>query len=308
MKHILITVLLAVMQTLPPVPRKTANSPDSTTQNVKKDANNNQAPAAKPATAINPVTPKPEQNPSDPPSPKDADQSISVSKLPAVSVDRNWADWVLWGFNGLLVIAGFLGIRVAYKTLKNIARQTRSIHHQAIQVRKQTQILNKSAKAAQKAAEAALLNAQAVINSERAWIDGEIIHREQLGIHFYALNVSNHGKTPAKLLTYEVRWGCLPDSVPFSPQSLNKSTIEKLNRLFGSSGPYRVGDWFRIDQMFAELPDTSDMETRVLYTTILYEDVFATLGKREVHKTTFVYYCSPLLDSLERQSTYDDYS
>jgi len=166
----------------------------------------------------------------------------------------------------------------------------------------------RSADAASEAAKAALLNAQAVINSERAWIDGEIIHRQQVGINCSALNVSNHGKTPAKLLAYEIRWGYLPEGVPFSSQPLDRKTTETVNRLIGSNDPYRVGDWFRIDKMFEESPCTSDMDTGVLCITISYEDVIANQGKRELHKTTFVYYRRPLLDSLERQSEYDDYS
>lgn len=190
-------------------------------------------------------------------------------------------------FTGLLVVAGFITAAV--------------IFWQSWETRK-------SAEAAKIAADAALLNAQAVINSERAWIDGEIIHREQVGIHCYALNISNHGKTPAKLLSYEVRWGNLSEGVPFSSQSLDKSRIEKLNRLIGSNGPYRVGDWFRVDKMFEDLPLVAAMDTKVICATIWYEDVIASQGKRESHKTSFVYYCRPLLDSLERQSTYDDYS
>ena len=64
--------------------------------------------------------------------------------------------------NLVLSVIGIAGIIVAICTLKIIGRQT---------------------EATEKAAEAALSNAQAVINSERAWIDGEIIHREQVGIH-----------------------------------------------------------------------------------------------------------------------------
>lgn len=199
MTIIVLTVLLAIMQTSSPVPRKTANSTDGAAQNVKKDANNNQGPAEIPPTAVNHVTPEPEKTPSSSPSSKDAEQSISVSKLPAVSVDRDWADWVLWGFNGLLVIAGFLGIRVAYKTLKTIERQARSTHHQAVQVRKQTHILGKSAEAAQKAAEATLLTAQAAIASARPLVSCFGTYSSS-GI--FTFKAANFGNAPAEVVSY----------------------------------------------------------------------------------------------------------
>jgi hypothetical protein len=52
-----------------------------------------------------------------------------------VSVTRDWADWALWIFNGLLVVAGFLGIRLAYKTLNTIQRQTKATEMAAIAAR-----------------------------------------------------------------------------------------------------------------------------------------------------------------------------
>jgi hypothetical protein len=65
--------------------------------------------------------------------------------------------------NDYLVIVGMGGVFVAIFTLTSIQRQTRSTHHQAVQVRRQTRILKNSA-------QAALLNARAVMTAERPWL------------------------------------------------------------------------------------------------------------------------------------------
>jgi hypothetical protein len=73
-----------------------------------------------------------------------------------------------------LVLVGMGGVFVAIFTLNRIARQTRSTHNQAVQVRKQTKILTQSADAAKQAADAALLNVKSIIDKERARIRIEV--------------------------------------------------------------------------------------------------------------------------------------
>ena len=102
-----------------------------------------------------------------------------------------------------LAIVGMGGVFIAVFSLSAIRRQNRSIHHQAIQVRKQTGILETSAKATEVAAEAArdnaktaLLSTEALINSERAWVDADLI---DFGGNTYKLAIENLGKTPAQI-------------------------------------------------------------------------------------------------------------
>ncbi|MGC1291453.1 MAG: hypothetical protein WA855_09245 [Candidatus Acidiferrales bacterium] len=87
----------------------------------------------------------------------------------------------------LLVFLGIGGIWAALKTLNVIKRQTRSIHHQAVQVRKQTPILRDSARAA-------LLNAQAVINNERPWVMLEVVQPDEGYWNIVVLSMTAQGK------------------------------------------------------------------------------------------------------------------
>ena len=101
----------------------------------------------------------PEQNASNTPKPKDEEQAIRVRELPPVSVSRDWADWILWVFNGLLVAGGFWGIRLAYKTLKTVERQTTA-----------TETAAKSAEEAAKATEKSVRLQEVQL---RQWVDIE---------------------------------------------------------------------------------------------------------------------------------------
>lgn len=54
-----------------------------------------------------------------------------------------------------------------------------------------------------RSADAAFLNAQALINSERAWVDIEIIPQVHTPT-IYDLKITNHGRTPALVFTFDV--------------------------------------------------------------------------------------------------------
>ncbi|MGB6483089.1 MAG: hypothetical protein WBE86_06340 [Candidatus Acidiferrales bacterium] len=71
-----------------------------------------------------------------------------------------------------LVIVGILGVFAAVSTLK-------SIHHQAVQMRKQTKILRESADAAKDTADVAKKNIEVLVSKERA----------QLAVNFKPLNL-----------------------------------------------------------------------------------------------------------------------
>jgi hypothetical protein len=305
MNLLLIAVLLTVMQTAPSAPRQASDDSDSTSQNITKKTTDNKATSEELRAIVEQVKPLPQEGASKTPESENTEHSVKILKLPSLSITKDWADRTYWIFSLFLVIVGGLQAWLLYQTRTVIREQADTMARQARSMRYQTTILRDSAVATNANAKAALLNAQAVINSERAWIDGEILHKKQLNIHAYSLHISNHGKTPAKLLSYEIRWGYEIEDQSIYSESLNSNGPETLNRLFGTSGSSRIGDWFRIDSMFSEEPETSEMETKILWTTILYQDV---VGGNEVHKTTFVYRCRPLLDVLERRSVYDDYT
>lgn len=315
-------MLLAIVQTLPPIPGKATSSTQGTAQSVKKNPDNNQAPSTTPPPVINSVTPKPEENPRNPPTSEDAGQSISVSKLPPVSVGRNWADWVLWGFNGLLVIAGFLGIRVAYKTLKTIERQARSTHHQAVQVRRQTDLLNKSAQAAQKAAEAALLNAEVLINTERALIDiyltAPISHiNEETGEEIpgvtldtsqfrYGIGIANYGKTVGIVISHKIWFDTFESN--FTVDGFNSSREETDHKFLHTGEKDFVLDHIDVSDMFDSQWDAikTKMKTGMLRLDVRYRDVIG--GEKALtHETTAIYRWDYEREVPARLPEYDDY-
>jgi hypothetical protein len=54
---------------------------------------------------------------------EDAQRSVGISKLPPVSVTRDWADWGVWVFSLLLVVVGFLQVWLLWSTLGAMKRQ-----------------------------------------------------------------------------------------------------------------------------------------------------------------------------------------
>jgi hypothetical protein len=198
MKALALTVLLAVMQASPPIPRQTANKPASTGGTVQRQPKAKQKPTAQP-----PPSTDTKQTPYDDATGNgqgtdNAQHSVSITELPAVTVKehkRDWADWGYWAFNLGLVVVGALQVVLLCWTLQAIRRQAitmsqqrlvmvrqwramreqvSEIRGQAAEMKEQTDILEKSVKAAQDNAAAAKASADALINSERAWVMADI--------------------------------------------------------------------------------------------------------------------------------------
>jgi hypothetical protein len=101
----------------------------------------------------------------------DAQQSITVGKLPPVTIARDCFDkWTLI-FTGLLAVVGLLGVILACKTVL----------------------------ATRDNAKAALLNAQAIINAERAWVI-MVIEQDKEFPRLFRLKAENRGRTPAMIV------------------------------------------------------------------------------------------------------------
>jgi hypothetical protein len=119
-----------------------------------------------------------------------------------------------------LFVAATAGMIVALGTLRIIKRQTRSIHHQAVQVRKQTEIFKISADAASKSADAAFLNAQAVIDAERSWLVVTVEKNELMGTSgYFFFRVTNKGRTPAQFVSggFAIDFRASPNQLPIPP-------------------------------------------------------------------------------------------
>jgi len=303
MKLFYIAMLLTVMQTSPPIPRQATNNAAGSSQNIQQYTAAKQVPSSS-AIVKNPSAAPEEQNSTNKPTDTNAQEAIVIREPVPVSVGKDWWDRAYIVFTGLLVLIGGIGVLAAFRTLKIIERQTRSIHHQAIQVRKQTYIFKKSAKAAQKAAEAAKTSADALIASERAWIMVDILPPpgwgEKVrgivgdhiinGIHTQTTSVAlrivsrNEGKAPAwiieKRVCVEIRNASLPpipdlDSIQtreYEPQpvAVGKEAIPPWDITPSCDGHEGMG------------------QTTVIYGVIVYRDPFS-----EGHTTTFGYWVAP---------------
>jgi len=78
--------------------------------------------------------------------PEDAQHTVGIRKLPPVSVTKDWADWGVWFFSGLLVIVGFLQVWLLRGTLRSIQHQTLLMERQINKERARIRIELKSLK------------------------------------------------------------------------------------------------------------------------------------------------------------------
>lgn len=195
MKPLLLAVLLAIMQTPSPVPRKATDSATGTSGRIQSQANSDKTPPSQSQPPVN-ASAAPSYNANGNEQGADnARHSISVSKLPPVTVvapRRDWADWGYWVFSGLLVVVGGLQVWLLLRTLNAIQRQ-------ADLMQKHAEHLQNLSTAASDNAKAARENAEAFLNSERAWV---LVKRIGNPEYWYA--PEKLGYTPGMVFEFKV--------------------------------------------------------------------------------------------------------
>jgi len=197
MKALALTMLLAVVQTAPPIPRKTADNPAQASANIQ---NKSAADQTKPLPSPSPVKTDsngPSKSDSGEQHSKNDRDTVIVRQLPPVTINtarRDWADWGTWGFNLLLVAVGAFQVTLLCWTLRVIRvqamemkRQRGWMQRQWGEMSQQTRSLKeyvdetkKIAKSTVDSAKAAQDNISLVINKERARI--RIVKPEQLSL------------------------------------------------------------------------------------------------------------------------------
>ena len=223
-------MLLAVMQAQPPIPRKTAEHSAGTGQNVESHSERHEA-ASAPAVPIHKDDSTPRAEPeSSKVGRSDARNPTRIAELPPVSVRRDWADWGVWIFSGLLVVVGFLQVWLLFGTLGAIKRQ-------ADLMEKQTGILEKSVVVAEASADAAYTSAQVAMGTaiptlvvdEFGLADmGAASLEAKLQSPKIRIVVKNYGQTPAFLKAWSLILTCedLPKTPVYgSPHALEKSVV-----------------------------------------------------------------------------------
>lgn len=243
-----------------------------------------------------------------------ADQNTNGSKAPSqpappqeqggTNQNTNWADnnshdnmpW--WEDAGLatwvLVLIGFLGTIAALCTLWVINKQSGDI---------------------KKAADAAFLNAQALIASERAWIDIELTPQADAP-SMYDLKITNHGRTPALVLTYTVGTQSYPpDEYLWSTAKtfdMMKASYKKLAdlRVFlkqsDSHSTKAVTDLSHAFIAWDAL--RNGQQSGLLYFGVSYLDIVSgTNAAREPRESAAIFSFAQDTQSLYRMNRYDKY-
>lgn len=129
MKALVLSVLLTLMQTLPPVVGQTADTGAGKRQAVQKQAKQDSQPAAEVGTPNKPNTPRiPEDKKAssgevqaDSKGQHDTKQTVTISKPVPVSVERDWIDYATLFLSLGLVIVGAWAV-VAARRPPHVAR------------------------------------------------------------------------------------------------------------------------------------------------------------------------------------------
>jgi hypothetical protein len=289
------TALLLVVTAIPILAQAPRSAQNERSEQVARNSQSNQAqsgPSAQPTAPsrskqaraeINQNAATKTQNPSSGITPNNDEQAIKVTSAPPISVLSNKDRWdkALVIFTGAIVVVGIFQIVFLWRTVT----------------------------ATKDNAKAALLNAQAVINSERAWIEAELVERTVIGVTRHQLEITNHGKTPAQLSSYEINFGPVGKDGTWSRETLEGKFSKMVRFFLGTGKPSIKLEELDITEMFANLAGASpDDRVGFLCFTINYADVVGAKAEERGHKTCFVYQYDILLGSLERIATFTDYT
>ncbi len=165
------------------------------------------------------------------------DQTVTVAKVPPVSISPGLTDKLAVIFSGVLVVIGGFGVFYAYRTLRAIQGQLAAIKDAGIQTDQIILNAEKLAQSAKASADAALLNAQGVVNAERAWITGSVgensyrLFGNPTIIPAFELSLKNSGRTPGIVFRMAMKFEkrqTLDDLPPEPP--LDISSIFEMGR------------------------------------------------------------------------------
>ena len=151
-KLIILAVVLAVMQTAPPVPRQTPNNPTSASQGANDQSGPNNAPATPPQAPVNANAAPEDRQSHDSVGKQDAQKPIRVIELPPVSITKDKLDRIYWLFSALLVVVGFLQVLLLFQTRRAIEKQANKMEEQRAVMASQLGAIQQQAVATESAA------------------------------------------------------------------------------------------------------------------------------------------------------------
>lgn len=298
MKPLLLAVLLAVMQTTPPNPRKPANNPTLGGSNVTSDSGAKQPPTSQAQSSVYPSKPGATKADGGQRAQQNAENSVGISKLPPVSVKRDWADWGYWGFGGLLVLVGFFQVILLRRQASIMGQQTKLSEDTLGAIKRQADLMERQTTATEIAANAAKTNADSFMNAERAWVllekieVADITVSQKIGSRVsFTYTFKNYGRTPAfilEIVSHFRRYSSLAE-LPSDPEEVQQHTILGLPE---GGIPVPPGDATNpMTEELAPAPTVSESETDqirggnlILYASLFvkYKDVNGRFGTTSV--------------------------
>jgi hypothetical protein len=296
-KNLLPIVLLSVFVALP--------SNGSQQQKPAKPKNENTAkgsPSTLPPT-LNSITIN-EQ------SPKEQKQAAQEQAHSIPALTDIW--WPTVG----LVIVGFLAFGAAMKTLGVIKRQTTAIENQVAEMQKTAIQTDKMIAEAIKQSAAAKTSADALVYSERAWIDGQLTRDlpdntpgwDNTKIHNYALRLTNHGRSPALIISWQIGVATIVPHSRFRPEHITERTRKELHILLLPNKP-EVIQMFDMAQWFPEWNDVLSKQREGVFDVIIrYSDTVSGLNKNASGTTYFAYSYTSFSPKFERMNWHNEYT
>src|ERR1700677_1860205 len=112
----IIAVLLASLGDAPPIPGQIANNPAGSGGDVQKQQGNGERNGKSALAPLPQNGAQPSSDDSEKPNAENTGNPVAISKLPTVSIGKDWADWSSWGFGGILVVVGSLQVWFLYGT------------------------------------------------------------------------------------------------------------------------------------------------------------------------------------------------
>ena len=120
----ILAVLFAIAQTPVPTPRKATDHAAGTSSSVQQYGGDSKAPSQSTPPLASQNQPTSPNGDAGEQGSQDKGNSVIISKLPSVSILKDWADWSYWAFSGLLACVGALQVWLLWRTLAAISRQS----------------------------------------------------------------------------------------------------------------------------------------------------------------------------------------
>ena len=147
------------------------------------------------------------------------------------------------------------------------------------------------------------------IRSERAYVDAQLIKKQIAGAIRYDLSITNHGKTPARVSSYELKFGRIGSNKQFSMNMLQRETYVSIYGFLGSGETKTIDTTVSPEQLLSIVTEVvPEPNKEFICITVNYGDVVVTKPDDFVtRKSVFVYKWLPLVKTIHPLTLYTRY-